>query len=215
MHVMFRMPQLAGMLLIAATPLAGAESPMPDPIAPAVIGRPLDQIRPARPVRQKPAAAKPNRPKQLAAGSKAAPAKPSVAPVAPVAAAVPQAPAPQRVAKQALDDRADPRTQVVNDVGKGTRFASKPLGPGVYFSSMHQTLVRRYYQAHPAAGAGGKWRIGEPIPPKAAVTGVPDDVRAALPRVPPGHQYVQLDGEVVLVALPSRMVVDGISRSAR
>jgi hypothetical protein len=44
---------------------------------------------------------------------------------------------------------------------------------------------------------------------------VPDDLRAALPVLPPGHQYVQLDGEVVLVAVQSRMVVDGVSRGVR
>lgn len=52
-------------------------------------------------------------------------------------------------------------------------------------------------------------------PPRAALTGVPDEVRAALPLLPPGHQYVQLDGDVVLVAVQSRRVVDGISRSLR
>ena len=52
MHVKFRLPYLTGALLLAAaTPFAAAESPMPEPIAPAVIGRPLDQIRPVRPVR--------------------------------------------------------------------------------------------------------------------------------------------------------------------
>mgnify|MGYP003577897376 CR=1 FL=1 len=39
MHVKFRLPPLTGVLLLAAaTPFAAAESPMPDPIAPAVIG---------------------------------------------------------------------------------------------------------------------------------------------------------------------------------
>ncbi|HYE40504.1 MAG TPA: hypothetical protein VEB23_11255, partial [Ramlibacter sp.] len=37
MHVTFRLPYLTGMLLLAATPFAAAESPLPDPIAPAVI----------------------------------------------------------------------------------------------------------------------------------------------------------------------------------
>jgi hypothetical protein len=45
--------------------------------------------------------------------------------------------------------------------------------------------------------------------------GGPDDVRASLPVLPRGHQYVQLDGEVVLVAVQSRMVLDGVSRNMR
>lgn len=214
MHVMFRLPHLMGALLLAATPFAGAESPMPDPIAPAVIGRPLHQIRPARPVRQKPAAPKANRPKQVAASKKAVPTRPP-APVAVAPATVQAAPASQHVPKLARDDRADPRPQVAADVGTGTRLARKPLGPGAYFSSKDQTLVRRYYEAHPVSGRVTPWKIGEPVPPRAALTGVPDDLRAALPVLPPGHQYVQLDGEVVLVAVQSRMVVDGVSRTVR
>lgn len=213
MHVTFRLSQLTGALLLAAMPLAGAESPLPDPIAPAVIGRPLEQIRPVQPVRQKPAAQKPNRPRKVAAGKKAVPARPS-ARVAAAPAAVRAAPAPQRLAVQAPDHRTDPRPQPAGDFGQGMR-ASQPPGPGAYFSSKDQTLVRRYYEARPVSGQVAKWKIGEPIPPRAALTGVPDEVRAALPLLPPGHQYVQLDGDVVLVAVQSRRVVDGISRSLR
>jgi hypothetical protein len=148
MHMPLRLPHLTGVVLLAATSFAGAEAPLPDPVAPAVIGRPLDQIRPARPVRAKPAAAKP---KQVAAGNKAVPERPS-APVVVVPAAVQQAPSSQRIAKQAVDDRADPGTHVPDDVGKGTRLASKPLAPGAYFSGKHQALVRKYYEAHPVSG---------------------------------------------------------------
>lgn len=224
MHVKFRLPHLTGVLLLAAaTPFAAAESPMPDPIAPAVIGRPLHEIRPARPVRPKPLAVKPKRTKPVAAAAKSAP-KPStaaaaVAKPAAAAAVVPasvQAPSPQEhVAKQAIDDRVDPNAPVSNNVGQGSRLGRKPLQPGAYIGSRHQALVRKYYAANPAAVEGPPWQIGEPVPAKAKLTGVPDDLRAALPRLPPGHQYVQVNGEVVLVATPSRMVVDGVSRGAR
>ena len=223
MHMLFRLPYLTGALLLAATPFAaGAEGPLPDPVAPAVIGRPLDQIRPARPLREKSVAAKPARPKQVAASHKAVPprsaAAVAVAPAAAVAvapAAVQAAPASQRVVKQAVDDRADPRAQVPDDVGKGTSFARKPLGAGAYLGARHQALVRKYYEAHPVSGRVANWKIGEPVPPRAPLAGVPDELRAALPVVPPGHQYVQLGGEVVLVAVQSRMVVDGVSRGVR
>lgn len=222
MHVLFRLPHLMGVLLLAAAPLAEAESPMPDPIAPAVIGRPLDRIRPARPVRQKPAPVRPNSRKQVAASKKAA-----VRPHPPQAVA--RAPAPvqqkasvsQPVAQQAVAEPVRPRTEIVGNVGSGAHFVSKPLsvsrpfGPGAYFSNQDQELVRRYYAAHPASGQPTSWKIGEPIPPRAALTGVPDDLRAALTALPAGHQYVQVDGEVVLVAVQSRVVVDGISRNLR
>lgn len=209
MHVTFRFPHLAGVLLLLAGPFASAESPMPDPIAPAVIGRPLDRIRPARPLAQKPAAAKPGQRKLVAAGNKAAhPPRPAPvamarAPLAVARAPVAAAPAPVAVARAAVPEA--PALQQV---------PSRVPGPGAYFSSKDHALVRGYYDAHPAAGQA-QWKIGEPIPPKSALTGVPDNLRAALSALPRGHQYVQVDGEVVLVAVPSRVVVDGISRGMR
>jgi hypothetical protein len=226
----FRLTLFAGAVLFAAAPFALAESPMPDPIAPAVLGRPVDLIRPVHAAKPKAAVAKPRRTQRIATATMGAPARPALRltaaptlappqPVAaaaatavPVAAAVPAAPTAPHAAKQALDDRFDPNARLADDVGKGTRLASKPLPPGAYFSSRTQAMLRNYYAAHPVSGKSAGWKIGEPVPPKAVMTGVPDDVRAALPRLPPGHQYVQLDGEVVLVALPSRMVVDGVSR---
>ena len=220
MHVTFRLPYLTGMLLLAATHFAAAESPLPDPIAPAVIGRPLDQIRPARPARAKPPAAKPYPPQQVAASNKAAPppkkSRPAgTPPVATAPAAAQHAPAPRPVAKQVPDPRAVPPTQVVGAAAQVARFASRTFAPGAYFSSTDQALVRKYYEAAPVSGEGAKWKIGAPVPAGSALTGVPDDLRAALPALPRGYQYVQVDGEVVLVAVQSRTVVDGVSRHLR
>jgi Ni/Co efflux regulator RcnB len=229
MPVTFRLPHLAAVLLVAVTG-AGAETPFTDPIPPAVVGRPLDQIKPARPAQQAPAA-KPNRPRPLATTRRATPTKapqtrtaavPAVRTPAAPAARAPAAPAAvmgnaaaPRAAKEAVDDRADPRARAADDVGRGTRFARKPLDAGAYISSKYRALVRQYYEANPPSGKSAKWKIGEPVPRKATLTGVPDDLRARLPVVPPGHQYVQVGGEVVLLAVQSRMVVDGVSRSAR
>jgi Ni/Co efflux regulator RcnB len=235
-----RLPHLAAFLLLAASTVATAETPLPDPVPPAVIGRPLDQIRPSRPVRpQKSVAAKPNRPKPVVIGAaktvpKPAPAAPAataamgapaaatatVAPTAPAAAATPLPAAAQATPEAAPSpkverDVAEPRTPIVDNVGQAGPLGTKPTAPGVYFGAKAQAVVRSFYAAHPKSARAPKWRIGEPVPPRTAMTGVPDEVRAALPAVPPGHQYVQLDDEVVLVAVPSRMVVDGIPRAMR
>lgn len=216
MHVMLRLPQFAAVLLLAA-PSVGAETPFTDPIPPAVVGRPLHQIKPkpaAPPARPKPLATRPDRPRQATAAGKAATVPPSPRAAARPAAVVGNA-ASVRAAKPAVDDRADPRARAASEVGKGTRFARKPLDPGAYISSKYQALVRQYYDAHPAATKGANWKIGEPVPRKASLSGVPDALRARLPVVPPGHRYVQVDGEVVLLAVQSRMVVDGVARTAR
>lgn len=187
---MSRLLLLPAALLLAGTSFATAETPLTDPVPPAVLGRPLEQIRPA------PAPAKPKPAKPQAAKAKSA---------------SPSAAAGQRPAKQAVDDRGDPRMRS-DDVGKGTRFAKKRMGPGAYFGERHRTAVRSYYAKHPARGGQADWQIGEPVPRGAALAPVPGDLLSALPKLPPGHQYVQLGGEVVLIAAGSKMVVDGISR---
>lgn len=223
MHAISRSPFIAGLLLVAAAPFAAAETPYPDPVAPAVLGRPLDQIRPARPVRPKPLVIARKQPVHVAASHKAAPrhavapaatAALTAAPPAAAPAATQPAPGTPHIAKQAVDDRADPNARIVDNVGKGTHIDRQPLAPGVYLSSKDQALVRKYYAANPVPATSGTWKIGEKVPPKASLKGVPDNVRAALPQAP-GYQYVQVDGEVVLVAEQSRVVVDGVSRNPR
>jgi hypothetical protein len=188
-----------------------------------VLGRPLDQIRPARATRPKPKVATNHRPTRVAASHKAA-TRPATAPVAvappaapaPALAAVQQpAPvAPPHAPKQALDDRADPQARIADNVGQGPRAGAQPAAPGIYLGSREQAVVRRFYAAHPAPGPTASWKIGEPVPAGAKLKGVPDEVRAALPQAP-GHQYVEVNGEVLLVAERSRVVVDGVSRNAR
>jgi len=215
MHLTFRLPLLPGVLLLAAAPLVMAESPLPDPVAPAVIGRPLHQITPARSARAKATPAKTRRLPHAAAQRPAATrVVRQSAPQAPAPTPTAAVPASAQGAKQALDDRVDPRVPL-GDVGKGTHFARKPLGPGAYFADRHRTAVRKYYEEHPASGAAAPWRIGEPVPRGARLVPVPQALLARLPKLPPGHRYVELGGEVVLIAAGSRMVVDGISRTPR
>ncbi len=215
MHALTRLPTLAAipLLLLASTTFAQAESPLPDPIAPAVIGRPLDQIAPSRPARAKVATAKPAPAKRVVpkpAETVHAAAKSAAASLAMPVAAAPQAPAP-RAAKQAVDDRVGANTQLA-EVGKGTHFARKPLAEGAYIAQRHRAAVRKYYAQHPVMRPAVQWKIGEPVPAGAVAALVPRGVLAALPPVPPGHAYVELGGEVVLVASGSKMVVDGIRR---
>jgi len=212
-------------LLLADAGGAGfalAQTRLPDPVAPAVIGRPLHQIRPERPAHA------PRAGKLASERSAAAQAPARAAPVQ-KAAVVPAAPAPQamvrpsaepdtplqRQAKMALDDREDTRVRT-DDVGKGTHFARKALGPGAYFDDKDRAAVRKYFESHPASGLTPPWQVGLALPAGAPVGPVPKPVMSALPRLPPGHRYVQVGSDILLVAAGSGMVVDGISaRAAR
>lgn len=208
MSATLRSTLLPGLLLLAATPFARAESPMPDPIPPAVVGRPLDRgwsfhVAPSRPATATATAKKPR--------TAQAARKPAASAQVLGGAAASTAPATAHRAKQALDDRADTGAVLVA-VGEGTHFAHKPLGPGVYFGDRNRAAVRKYYQEHPSAGSPVRWQIGQPVPSGAPVAPVPAGLLASLPKLPPGHRYLELGGEVVLVASGSNMVVDGISR---
>ena len=129
-----------------------------------------------------------------------------------------------RQAKQALDDRADPRMPLDN-VGQGTHFARKPLGEGAYFGDANRAAVQKYYAALagrkcPAGSASADnclpsdpklpWRIGQALPAGAVVQPVPKGIRQSLPKLPPGLKYVAVGSDILLVANGSRMVVDGI-----
>lgn len=136
----------------------------------------------------------------------------------------------ERKAKKALDDRADTRMRS-SEVGKGTHMARKPTQPGAYFDDGNRAAVRSYYAAHPPRscppglakknrnclppGQAKQWQIGERLPATVVVSAVPSAIRVKLPRVPPGHKYVQVAGDILLVAIGSKMVVDGIAGLTR
>jgi hypothetical protein len=93
-------------------------------------------------------------------------------------------------------------------------MARQPLKPGAYFNDKARAAVRAYYAARPPKGAAASdsWKIGEPLP--AGSGPVPPGLLAKLPKLPPGHQYLQLHGDVLLVA-GSGMVVDAIEARAK
>jgi hypothetical protein len=117
-----------------------------------------------------------------------------------------------------------------DDVGKGKNMARKPLQPGAYFNDRNRSSVQTYYAS---AGKGGKgcppglakknngcmppgqakkqWNIGEPLPSTVVLHPVPQQIVISLPPVPPGHKYVQVAGDILLIAVGSKMVVDGIN----
>jgi hypothetical protein len=117
-----------------------------------------------------------------------------------------------------------------DDVGKGKNMARKPLQPGAYFNDNSRHAVQTYYAS---AGKGGKgcppglakknngcmppgqakkqWNIGQPLPSTVVLHPVPSQIIVSLPPVPVGHKYVQVAGDILLIAVGSKMVVDGIN----
>lgn len=122
---------------------------------------------------------------------------------------------PTHKPKAALDDRVDTRMHG-SPVGVGTHMGRQPTRPGVYFDDKNRQAVHAWFEAHPPrAAAPVPWTIGQRVPAHVALLPLPAALRADLPRLPPGHKYVEAGSNVLLVAVGSNMVVDGIAEPAR
>ncbi|HEX8964573.1 MAG TPA: RcnB family protein [Rhodocyclaceae bacterium] len=59
-------------------------------------------------------------------------------------------------------------------------------------------------------GQAKKWRMGQPLPADLRYYDLPHDLLVRLPPPPPQHRYVQVAGDVLLIAVGSSMVVDAV-----
>ncbi len=113
------------------------------------------------------------------------------------------------------------------EVGKGQK-GRQGLKPGAYITPRHREAVKAFLAKDhgagkpclagmqkrgdgcvPGAGAGS-WTIGLPLPSSAPGVPLPAGLLAALPKSPPGNQYLLLGGDILLIASASRIVVDAV-----
>ena len=59
-------------------------------------------------------------------------------------------------------------------------------------------------------GHAKSWAIGYPLPPGVAYYPLPTPVLMRLPPPPPRHRYVQVAGDILMIAVGSGMVVDAM-----
>ncbi|HSV82286.1 MAG TPA: RcnB family protein [Ramlibacter sp.] len=98
--------------------------------------------------------------------------------------------------------------------------------PGAYFSAHDRDAVRHYYaSSHRSCppglakkhngcmppGQAKKWDVGHRLPAGTVIYAVPQPILVTLPPPPPQHRYVRVAGDILLVAVGTQMVVDGIS----
>ncbi len=119
-----------------------------------------------------------------------------------------------------------------DDEGKGKGKWSKKEKRKKHFSAEHRGYVREYYAEEFRAGhcppglakkrngcmppgQAKKWRVGHPLPRDVVVYDLPPALVVKIGVPPPGHKYVRVAADVLLIAVGTSMVVDAISDLSR
>ena len=99
---------------------------------------------------------------------------------------------------------------------------------GGYFQEPQRVYIRDYYATQYRSGRcppglakknngcmppgqAKRWNEGQPLPRGVIYYPVPQTVVMQLGAPPAGHQYVRVDSDILLIALGTKMVIDGIS----
>jgi len=83
------------------------------------------------------------------------------------------------------------------------------------FGNHERRVVSEYYssQGHHGKYPPGqvkKWHRGQPLPSYVTYYELPRELYVRLPPPPPNHRYVQVAGDILMIAVGSSMVVDAI-----
>jgi Ni/Co efflux regulator RcnB len=96
-----------------------------------------------------------------------------------------------------------------------------------HFEDRHQVIVREYYdnqfrggrcppglaKKHNGCmppGQARKWQVGHPLPRDVTYYRVPQPLVVQIGAPPSGYRYVRVAGDILLIAIGTRMVVDSI-----
>ena len=64
-------------------------------------------------------------------------------------------------------------------------------------------------------GQAKKWQVGRPLPRDVVYYEVPQPLVAQIGAPPPGYRYVRVSSDILLIAIGTGMVVDGIRNLGR
>lgn len=64
-------------------------------------------------------------------------------------------------------------------------------------------------------GQARQWTVGSPLPREVVYYDLPQPVRVQIGTPPAGYRYVRVDSDILLIAMGTRMVVDGIQNLGR
>lgn len=98
----------------------------------------------------------------------------------------------------------EPDWRAVRDYYDGPRFAST-CPPG---------LAKKQNGCMPP-GQAKRWAKGRALPREVLFYDLPRDLIVLLPPPPPRHRYVRVDSDILLIAIGTGMVLDGIENLGR
>jgi hypothetical protein len=105
--------------------------------------------------------------------------------------------------------------------------ADRKPEPGKFFDPALRKTVQDYFTANRGNGpcpadlilkagrcesatATRSWRIGQPLPAGLTTKPLPARLLEALGAVPKGHSYIQVEGDLLLIADDTKTVVDSV-----
>jgi Ni/Co efflux regulator RcnB len=97
----------------------------------------------------------------------------------------------------------------------------------VHFKDDHRTVVREYYDEQFRSGRcppglakknngclppgqAKKWQMGQPLSRSVVYHDVPETLVVRFGPPPVGHRYVRVDGDILLIATATRLIVDAL-----
>jgi Ni/Co efflux regulator RcnB len=131
-------------------------------------------------------------------------------------------------------DRGDQRDERRDDRRDDDRKSKgdndrQSAGKSRHFDDRQHVMVREYYAEHyrdarrcppglakkhngcMPPGQAKKWKVGHPLPREVVYYSVPQPLVVQIGLPPPGHRYVRVAGDILLIAIGTGMVVDAIN----
>lgn len=125
---------------------------------------------------------------------------------------------------------ADRQSVQVKEPGRGGKkdvARAQPVTIGGYFGEPQRAAARSYYGGQRGGkgcppglakknngclppGQARKWAVGQPLPRDVTYYPVPQQLVVTLGVPPSGYRYVRVAADILLIAVGTRMVVDGI-----
>lgn len=116
--------------------------------------------------------------------------------------------------------------------GKSSGHGGDDAGIHVHFGDHHREVIQVYYRDQFRAGTcppglakknngclppgqAKRWVIGRPLPPDVIVYELPPAIITQLGPPPPGHRYIRVDSDILLLAVGTSMVIDALQGLSR